>query len=80
MSVSGSQIGYKEAVEIEYTYVDVPKGAAMQSSLPVVVRAVAILFLYQDNLYILTFVAPADTFQAHSGIFNNIRSSVILGP
>jgi hypothetical protein len=80
LSVGETQVGGIEAVELAYTYVDLPMGTALQSSLPIVVRAIDILFANHDLLYVLTFVAPTETFQELSGIFDDIRNSVILIP
>lgn len=80
LSVTETQVEDIEAVELSYAYVDLPKGAALQSSLPVVVRAIDILYVFQDQLYVLTFATPTETFQEQREIFDDIRNSVILGP
>ncbi|NIN67842.1 MAG: hypothetical protein GTO63_24680 [Anaerolineae bacterium] len=78
LDIAVTQVDTLDAARITYTYVDYPSGSPLQSALPVVVKAVDILVIHGDNLYILSFAAPAATFAQHSGTLDAILNSVDL--
>ena len=75
-----TQIDGMEAARITYTYVDYGAESHLQSTLPVVVKAVDVLVIHQDKLYALSFAAPAATFAQQSSILESILNSVDLDP
>lgn len=75
-----TQVDTLEAAKITYAYVDYPSRSPLQSALPVVLKAVDVLVIHQDNLYVLSFVAPAETFAQQSGTLDAILNSVDFDP
>lgn len=76
LDIAETQIDGLEAAEITYTYVDHGVDSHLQSALPVVVKAVDVLVIHQDRLYVFSFAAPAATFDQQSSTLDAILNSV----
>ena len=69
----------REALAIEYAYVDSPRaGWATAPSLPVVVQAVDTVTIQGDQVYIFTYAADANIFAQEKGTLAAILESVRL--
>lgn len=80
LEIDETLIDGSEAAEITYTYVDYAVESHLQSTLPVVVKAVDVLVIHQDKLYVLSFAAPAATFEEQSSTLDAILNSVDFDP
>ncbi len=73
------ELDSKQAMQIEYAYVEMPSASTVQTALPVVVRATDTLLLNQNTLYILTYAAPENSFPNYLPIFEEMLESFEVG-
>jgi hypothetical protein len=72
-----SQVAGQEAVTIDYGYVEDPlRSSALSVSLPVVVRAVDVVFLRDKQVYILTFASDQLAFDKEKKTLERLLNSV----
>ncbi len=72
-----SQVAGQEAVTIDYGYVEDPlRSSALSVSLPVVVRAVDVLFIRDNQAYVLTFAADQLVFDKEKKTLDRLLNSV----
>ncbi len=72
-----SQVAGQEAVTIDYGYVEDPlRSSAMSVSLPVVVRAVDVVLVRDNQVYVLTFAADQLVFDEASKTLERLLNSL----
>jgi hypothetical protein len=72
-----SQVAGQEAVTIDYGYVEDPlRSSALRGSLPVVVRAVDVVFIRDSKVYTLTFASDQLVFDGEKKTLERLLNSV----